>query len=507
MKTLILLLSFSLLTGLVKGQNKRYAVPDPVQNKLLRSSSVNHQTNIGDVVFNSIGENAYKIDSMIIYSVSEEVESEFPEVKETYTYNNLGLNTSLITYNNKGFYDYLLDWTPFMKLTYQYNQKGYQKKFQSFMWEDTLSMYRPMAEQSRFYDTNQMDMDSLIHLVDWDGNGLKPWFTYSIKYGSDGKSVQELEYELNEDSVWFVSGITDYYYDSNGNDTSHVNILYDPDSKTWNKNSKSRFSYDSNGNTVSKEQYKRTENDDKWILEDKTTFVYDDNNRVIELTIYDCDYNTGEDEPETKSVKYYNGNGNIDSTLIYKYDVLDGIWENSDKTIYQYAEGNLVSAADYGWDYSDKKWEEEYLDIYTYNSSIVCNALYCPYYLGVTYPIEHSNLLTDLKEYKWDSGLNDYKLLSHEHYYTSEFQSTNIKAVEQLSIRIYPNPANDVLRIKTINEFQPTALFIYDINGSLRIFQNGVSDNNINVSGLPAGVYILSLQSKNQIYNAQFVKK
>ncbi len=73
-------------------------------------------------------------------------------------------------------------------------------------------------------------------------------------------------------------------------------------------------------------------------------------------------------------------------------------------------------------------------------------------------------------------------------------------------LKVYPNPVSDKLYIQMPKGTTPFNLRIIDIYGRIVRSQKSFSDKNIDVSGLPAGVYCISLQNKKKIYNARFVK-
>jgi len=55
---------------------------------------------------------------------------------------------------------------------------------------------------------------------------------------------------------------------------------------------------------------------------------------------------------------------------------------------------------------------------------------------------------------------------------------------------LYPNPSNDFIRIKSLNA-DKLEVSIYALDGKLLLKGNYVSDQNIDISQLPAGVYIV----------------
>jgi hypothetical protein len=80
---------------------------------------------------------------------------------------------------------------------------------------------------------------------------------------------------------------------------------------------------------------------------------------------------------------------------------------------------------------------------------------------------------------------------------------SNIQKNEKLEI--YPNPANTILFIKT----EDNSLSQYQIFNSIgQVMKKGkLTENSVDVSGLPKGIYFIQLNVKNgQMFNSKFIK-
>ena len=86
--------------------------------------------------------------------------------------------------------------------------------------------------------------------------------------------------------------------------------------------------------------------------------------------------------------------------------------------------------------------------------------------------------------------------------YIFNSQSTAIETAKQHSIAVYPNPSDGIFNIKSS---QPGVLSISDIRGKT-IFYDTVIPESIDISGHPAGIYILALLSDAQVYHTKLIK-
>lgn len=73
-------------------------------------------------------------------------------------------------------------------------------------------------------------------------------------------------------------------------------------------------------------------------------------------------------------------------------------------------------------------------------------------------------------------------------------------------MHIYPNPANDVLNIQTVN-IEHATLEILDITGELVLFRNNVEDlSALPLQTLSPGIYFIKLSANDNVYKRSFVK-
>ena len=86
----------------------------------------------------------------------------------------------------------------------------------------------------------------------------------------------------------------------------------------------------------------------------------------------------------------------------------------------------------------------------------------------------------------------------------AEFVSTGIEDFAAQGINIYPNPVQDILHIET--EETITAVSVYNMLGSI-VAQNSGDVREINISNLPAGIYMVRVEMGESVGMLQIVKK
>ena len=73
-------------------------------------------------------------------------------------------------------------------------------------------------------------------------------------------------------------------------------------------------------------------------------------------------------------------------------------------------------------------------------------------------------------------------------------------------ISIYPNPVEDVLKIKTSEVLTEKIATIFDVTGK-RVFNQMIINNELNVSNLQGGIYFLRIESNGRSLRREFIKK
>jgi hypothetical protein len=111
-----------------------------------------------------------------------------------------------------------------------------------------------------------------------------------------------------------------------------------------------------------------------------------------------------------------------------------------------------------------------------------------------------------------DNGGTEYGGLDTQSY-TFEvyvYQEVGIDNDELKGIRIYPNPAGEHLNIATPPEFSAYHLSISDLSGKVLISKevvDGLDEQQINISDLDAGMYVIVIETDEDNLRQIFIKK
>ena len=96
-------------------------------------------------------------------------------------------------------------------------------------------------------------------------------------------------------------------------------------------------------------------------------------------------------------------------------------------------------------------------------------------------------------------------IFTSDHYVTSVFEVP--KTISRLNVEVYPNPAINAIKFNIDNPNNIELLIqVVDLKGQL-VQSETKKDQQLNISGLSSGSYILSVQKGREIYSSTFIKK
>jgi hypothetical protein len=89
-------------------------------------------------------------------------------------------------------------------------------------------------------------------------------------------------------------------------------------------------------------------------------------------------------------------------------------------------------------------------------------------------------------------------------YFVLDYVGINETRLNELSIGVFPNPFKDVISIKATSSSE---FMIFELSSRL-VFQNRLNAglNEINTSGLKAGVYLIQVKNEENVWRGRFVK-
>lgn len=292
----------------------------------------------------------------------------------------------------------------------------------------------------------------------------------------DGKLVKEeiSNHEFGDD----YREITYHVYDDSG--------LLVLDSTSW-------------GGTT---QYNYYENGDLWytyyyqgIYQNFAKYTYERTDTSCFTTVQMVYYYTPDQDITIDTISHWNFSQYYEEyfdeegrkiSLLRKYN--NGYGELNDyRADYQYTEWGALESAQY-YDWMATQDSGEWLES-----------------TRITNQYNEEQKIVHYENWFWDARIEEWvPEYIREYYYSPVSTALDIVNSHQQEIGLYPNPVRDILYLKS----EPDAFrqyTIFDFQGNV-LRQGGLMQNQIGVSNLPPGLYILEITSNTSRCSARFIK-
>jgi len=117
-------------------------------------------------------------------------------------------------------------------------------------------------------------------------------------------------------------------------------------------------------------------------------------------------------------------------------------------------------------------------------------------------PVDSFEIHRNNVVYSYQNNRNPF--IDYPEYVDLIWISTNTKEVTQPSVKIYPNPVSDTLYIE-LSGNEPSVGKIYSMHGKLIREFSMTGKSQISVQELNSGVYILEINSNNQVSRQKLI--
>jgi len=377
---------------------------------------------------------------------------------------------------------------------------------QQFQYDDILESLQLTQRIHYTYDNAGTKPTEHLYLKKEMGMWLDD-YKFNLTYNSDNNFLTENHKEWDETNMlWLDISKGDYEYDEFQNNT--VLTYYSYDEAQWNFSSRTtsefnennqvtnqifenvhpitleilkfqiNYTYDENDNNILREQQNWNATSEEWENSQKDEITYNDN-LIIQYDSFT--WTGGPDWPTTPQYRQLYSYTNADIyNVTLQIDSGSGL-TNSTKYFYTYDAERLLEFEIKSW--VNDEWKEN--SKYTYNYDTNGN----PY---------------ESYQYNWDDGSSAYVVNTKNLYFWSEAEpfALGTSSQELLLTKIYPNPASDMITVKTLSSVKTIEL--YDTLGKLVLTTN---KSTIKVDGFQNGLYLLKIKTdKGQITKRVVIK-
>ena len=328
-------------------------------------------------------------------------------------------------------------------------------------------------------------------------------------FNGNGDPAQVLSYgwDLNSNS-WILGLTLVYTYDTNGRMTLNLN--------TWHSGTpadKTERTYDANGNMTREIWYLWNTNNNQWAKFQKDEFVYDVNGNIAQNTHYNWNSDSSLWHNQYDVLFTYDANLNLTekSTTFYKPFQENTIARKKVEYTY-YPDGKLSQLINYFMHDGTSEWigdtkEESVYDPdgnKTHRIVTIWDKTFWDNYMTLDYEYDINGNKTQETDNWWDRNKQVWFVRYKFHWYYSERNITGIPDSRDMGIRVFPNPATDLITVDP-GDLNSLTLELFDIHGRCVFSQNISGHQHISVSQMQRGVYIYTIRSNQQVQQGKII--
>ncbi len=386
----------------------------------------------------------------------------------------------------------------------------------SFPWNSSIEEWAADTLTYKLKDEDGNTIDQFTRIWDYDLNEFD-MAEYSNRrkistYNSDGKKTNETTFRFDfTTNMWTPKSRVLYTYAPDYLSYDVIGQNWDQDSNIWVDDTKKSYTLSESQLIIEKIEAGADANGG-WVNFYRRTYEYNENDDRISYLV---EVNTGQDEwtNHLLTTYTYDANANKTQTLIQEFNE-QGAWVNKKLRTYEYdAYNNTISSLYQNADSSD--WVNDKKYTYTYNeNNQTLSRLQQRWdedsndwnnYTLYDYSYDEFYNATAIVSLLWDNDTNDWRNLSKRIYYWSQFEILNIDNVLSQKTIISPNPTTGLISIKGIDNIEKSTATLFSVSGQYQMSQP-LTENTIDISALPNGVYFLQLKTPEGIAVKKVVK-
>jgi hypothetical protein len=361
------------------------------------------------------------------------------------------------------------------------------------------------AERSVASNGELMKLDSIV---------VSDFTRYEYSYNQQGQLISE-KFFVAKDSIHMIYDLM-YLVEHNYENGKRVSSVNSHDIE-GNLSVSDRTVYEYDGEKLSVERHEYYLGS-QWVSSRKSVYSYRDDGLLLRIEYYVF---TNDDFILTgQSVYDYDEQSKELQSIVDQILLSESQWSDKTKMELNYEAGNLIGQTSYSWNDTINDWKamvkKEYIYAGTDNSKVIYREsvysgdifviiLEKEIILDRTRPAE--NLILPYENnlpYKVESE-NIFHVQKSSIYYYSLLTITGINSLyDTAGVFIYPNPAKDVLNIRSDQRID--AVDVFDIWGRLRAVYAGPTDQ-FDISGLAHGAYYVRINRAGRYTTLKFIKR
>jgi hypothetical protein len=409
--------------------------------------------------------------SVADYLKSNLQNSKSDELKRLYALSDKRLVSSQ-TETRDGFDGEYGDWYIESKTEFTFNETGYLTEMYEYMRNDETGELDLFLKIEMGYNESGNMNSQTIYIFVKEMATFMEFMKGEIQYNDDGTMREMLLKQFDFMSMqWFDYEKTVYEY-TDGKMTEENNFTVDEETGELYNDSYIEYFYDNSG-----------------YLETSNEYVLSESGEMI---------------PSNEKFYTTNDAGKVIETKEYLWNPENEEWEASENVLFDYDNSGNPSEELFKWGDSFSNEFFEYSRIeYSYATENYDDYLLpVKMYFNPQYSEEIVNVPTGYIEY-WNDGEDWY-----EEYKTTYEYANGLSSITEninTNFRLYPNPADEIIYFNSEEILINSHIDIFNLSGSKLISTELNNSSEINVSNLPAGLYLYNIQLEGRKYSGKII--
>ncbi len=392
---------------------------------------------------------------------------------------------------------------------------------QEYFWEESNNTWRLGYNHAYTYNSAGLVVEELVTEAN-NSNFSK----YVTKYDSHNRITEDLQYYW-EDNAWLLySGYRTTYTYANEKITEIVFQSYY--TGVWEQTHREVYTYNTLGYLAEVTEYDRENN--AWVAEEKTIVGYNQgSNRPISFTYQEWESNAWVNTERDIDLVWHDFD-NVDMTDFEEYNLssytyqewANNAWVNVEKETTTYQANGSYVLIDQNWE--NGAWVNDSRTTYTNdakgNFTLDQEEEWQVDKWVITYGFKAVNTynatddLTEVIYQEWSAEPGSATTGSYKNEFRmvyTNFQNvlSSKEELSSLAALVYPNPVASKFTVK-LEKATAATVKVLSLSGQMLLTSNltkALGGEEINISALPAGTYILQIQSRSGVSTQKIVKR
>jgi len=398
-------------------------------------------------------------------------------------------------------------WQVYGKIENIYDAKGNSLAQSTYLWSEESGDWIHSVQVEFTYDPDGNITSYFYYYFNHSSQLWRGWSREEYTYDPDGNMIQYIGFSWSStEGYWVPQDKESSAYDSRGYQTEFMTYSWNSVEDQWVPEKKNANVFDAAGNLIEYYRYNWNSEDSQWMSLDKELNGYDQNNHLTEYSKYI--WSSGEHQwlPDSRILYDFDSNGKTILISVFGWDAVTGTWSESSRNERDFNnDGNLIHTLSLGSKDSTGQWTSKFQYDYTYNTSYTEDEILTPYGWSGDVPV---HMLTKGEGSRWDPTVGQWYTFKLQEYYYSAFGSSDIPKTHLSAVRVFPNPAVDVIYVETEESTESAHFEIRDLQGR-KVFSANLTGtrNQIPVDHLPGGVYLYQIIREGEYFFGKIVKR